>query len=194
MASFRAIPGTITALRRHLEGRLSTDLEGVVESPTVVVLGETSLRDGPDSNAIGIYLHRISVDENGRNRYLRPLAPGERPQPELPVNLHMLLVAWTATASNEAPLIAYAMQRIGSAFDIDARRMDGLDPAWRYDDRAQVVPEEMSHENLLRIWEALPGDYRLSSPFLLRTIRLEPVERLTVGPPVTTTAVGLETT
>lgn len=192
MASFRAIPGTITALRRHLESRLVADLSGIVDSPAVVVLGEMSLSDGPDSNAIGIYLHRISVDENGRNRYLRPANPNDRPQPELPVNLHMLIVAWTTAPVNEAPLVAYAMQRIGSAFVIDARRMDGLDPAWRFDDSAQVVPEDMSHENLLRIWEALPGDYRLSAPFVLRSIRLEPVEPLTVGPPVTTTVAGLE--
>lgn len=172
---------------------MTADLEGVVDTPAVIILGETSLRDGPDSNAIGIYLHRISVDENGRNRYLRPLAPDGRPQPELPVNLHMFLIAWTTSPVNEAPLLAYAMQRIGSGFDIDARRMDGLDPFWRHDDSAQVVPEEMTHENLLRTWEALPGDYRLSSPFVLRTIRLEPVDPVTVGPPVTTTALGVET-
>ena len=193
MASFRAIPGVITALRQYLEARLAADLDGVVDGPTVAILGETSLRDGPDANAIGLYLHRISVDENGRNRYLRPVDPLGRPAPELPVNLHLLVVAWTTAPVNQAPLVAYAMQRIGSAFDIDAQRMAGLDPAWRHDDSAQVVPEEMTQENLLRTWEALPGDYRLSSPFVIRTLRLEPVEPLTVGPPVTTTALGMET-
>jgi hypothetical protein len=38
----------------------------------------------------------------------------------------------------------------------------------------QVTPEQMSTEDLMRMWDSFPGDYRLSTPYLVKTIRLEP--------------------
>ncbi len=32
----------------------------------------------------------------------------------------------------------------------------------------------MSTEDLMRLWDSLPGDYRLSAPYLVKTLRLAP--------------------
>ena len=148
--------------------------------------GSTELAAGPSAHSVGIYLHRISIDREGGNRYLEPNGPGEPPQPELPVNLHLLMIAWTATTINEAPLLGWAMQQIGTAFEFDPAHLGAGDPSWGERDTLRIAPEDMSTENLLRIWDALPGDYRLSAPYVLRTVRLEPAVRITEGPPVRT--------
>jgi hypothetical protein len=44
----------------------------------------------------------------------------------------------------------------------------------------------------MRVWDSLPGDYRLSSPYLVKTLRLEPVEPVTQGPPVTSIVLPME--
>lgn len=50
----------------------------------------------------------------------------------------------------------------------------------------QVLPEEMSTEDLMRLWDSLPGDYRLSAPYLVKTVRLAPDIDPDEGPPVRT--------
>lgn len=188
MASFLAINGAIDALRGALELRVVPELTDVVTSPQVVHIGPTELRAGPGGHQLGVYLHRISVDRDGRNRYIKPADPLLPMQPELPVNLHLLLVAWTDTTINEAPLLGWAMQTIGSAFEFDPTHLGSADPRWGETDVLRLSPEDMSTENLLRIWDAVPGDYRLSMPYMLRTVRLEPAAPLTAGPPVRTVA------
>ena len=97
---------------------------------TVTVMGSSTLQSAPApaTSALGIYLHRISIDPVGRNRYLPPAEGQRRPRPELPVNL--------------------------------------------------------------------PGDYRLSAPYLVKTLRLLPLDVQPDGPLVRTlvfpAAVGQE--
>ena len=191
MATYRAVTGVLTALKDVLDARIS-DLAAEMTNPSVVLLGSQQLRDDPTGNMLGIYLHRISVDPYGRNRYLPPQRPGNAPRPELPVNLHILLVGRSLSASAEITLVAWAMQSIGAAMELDAAHMAAIDPNWSSQERLQIIPEEMSTEDLMRVWDSLPGDYRLSSPYLVKTLRLEPVDPVTQGPPVTSIVLPLE--
>jgi len=50
----------------------------------------------------------------------------------------------------------------------------------------QVLPEEMSTEDLMRLWDSLPDDYRLSAPYLIKTVRLAPDLEREEGPAVKT--------
>ena len=40
-------------------------------------------------------------------------------------------------------------------------------------DRIQLVPEEMSVENMMRIWDAITPPYRLSFPYTARIVEIE---------------------
>ena len=191
MASFMAVSSALEALREHLELGISSVLaERINGSPSVTILGPTELKAGPSAHAIGLYLHRITIDRDGSNRYLQPRAVNQAPQPELPVNLQLLLIAWTDSTKNEAPLLAWAMQQIGNAFEFDATHLGARtrDPFWGEIDTLRITPDDMTVEDLMRVWDALPGDYRLSAPYSMRTIRLEPAERRSEGPPVRTIA------
>ena len=50
----------------------------------------------------------------------------------------------------------------------------------------------MSTEDLLRIWQGLPGDYFLSAPYLIKTIRLAPEHMEPALPPVATVVYDME--
>lgn len=192
MASYRAVSGALQALKSVLEAKVEA-LAGEVQNPDVILLSSQDLRTHPTGNKLGIYLHRISVDAFGRNRYLRPGAPGQAPQPELPVNLHILLVGWSTAAAAETTMVAWAMQQVGAALELDVAHLGVLDPRWGGGDRLQVIPEEMSTEDLMRVWDSLPGDYRLSAPYLIKTLRLEPVTPVTEGPPVVSLVLPMAT-
>ena len=44
----------------------------------------------------------------------------------------------------------------------------------------------------MRVWDSLPGDYRLSTPYLIKTVRLEPALTVTQGPVVRTIVLPVE--
>lgn len=194
MASYKAVQGVLYALKHFLKMRMQDDLDQVLDSPDVSILGTVELKnppslssgDTPKTNSIGIYLHRVSVDPFGRNRYLHGNTPNKSPQPELPVNLHIFLLAWTSNGESEAVLTTWALQQIGSALELGFSHIKAYDPHWDVDEVVQVQPEEMSTEDLLRIWDSLPGNYILSVPYIVKTIRMLPVPETVPGQPVAT--------
>ena len=44
---------------------------------------------------------------------------------------------------------------------------------WDAGDVLHVLPTQVSHEDLMRLWDALDAGYRLSETFVVRTVRLE---------------------
>lgn len=192
MASYLAITGALGALEVHLERYIADGLAGIVENPGVRLLGSQDMRADPVGHAVGLYLHRISVDPYGRNRYLQPTQPTQAPRPELPVNLHLLVIGWSGTAAAEVALVAWAVQQLGSGLQLDVSHLGLADARWGEQDSLQVIPEEMSTEDLMRIWDSLPGDYRLCAPYIVKTVRLEPPETITAGPPVRSIVMPVE--
>lgn len=194
MASYKAVQGVLYALRDFLKLRMQDDLDKVLESPSVSILGTIDLRKPPTEsnsdnalklNSIGIYLHRVSVDPFGRNRYVQSRLPNAGPQPELAINLHLFLLAWTTHGESEAVLTAWAMQQLGSALELGYSHLHSYDASWSVEDVIQIQPEEMSTEDLLRIWDSLPGNYILSVPYIVKTLRLLPVPEVDGGIPIT---------
>ena len=147
---------------------------------------EGSPRSAPAGENLGIYLHRIAVDPFARNRYLAPAENRRQRRPELPVNLHVLLIGWSTKNDSEVGYLAAAMQIIGSALTLDVSHLGSADSGWDEHEAVQVLPEEMSTEDLMRLWDSLPGDYRLSSPYLIKTLRLAPDEEPAEAPLVRT--------
>lgn len=195
MASYKAVQGILYALRDFLKQQMKNDLDKVLSSPDVSILGTVELRKPPTEsngegapklNSIGIYLHRVSVDPFGRNRYVQSRLPNTAPQPELAINLHLFLLAWTTNGESEAVLTTWAMQQLGSALELGYSHLHAYDASWARDEVIQIQPEEMSTEDLLRIWDSLPGNYILSVPYIVKTLRLLPVPEVTEGKPVTT--------
>ncbi len=155
-------------------------------NPVVKLLGSQELSTPPASEALGIYLYRIAVDPYARNRYLAPPEGRRTPQPELPINLHLLLVGWSDKSESEIAYLSTAMQVIGSAMNLSIAHVGVADPSWGETDTVQIIPEEMSTEDLTRLWDSFPGGYRLSVPYIIKTLRLSPDEEIGDGPLVDT--------
>ncbi|NMG75798.1 DUF4255 domain-containing protein [Aromatoleum diolicum] len=185
MASHLGILAVLQALRERLSIRMAARLGG---NPQVEILGSQSLTGTPQPNTdtLGLYVHRVSVDPFSRNRHLPPQPGRHLPRPELPVNLHVMLIAWCTHTEQEISYLATAIQIIGSALSLESADVSLADPDWGHEDSVQVLPEEMSTEDLMRIWDSLPGDYRLSAPYLIKTVRLAPDLDRADGPPVRT--------
>ena len=191
MATYRAVSGAMNALRQVLEDGIG-ELAEEIQSPRVEILGTQDLRGQPTGHVLGLYLHRIAVDPQGRNRYLPPRQPGAAPRPELPLNLHLLVLGWSRSRSAETTLVAWAMQRLGAALELNARHLGTADPDWTAQENLQVLPEAMTSAELMGIWATLPGTYRLSCPYLIKTLRVAPTSETVPGPPVTSIVLPVE--
>ncbi len=194
MASYKAVRGVLNALKDFLTLRMKNGLDQVLESPGVAILGTVDLQKPPTAsaaghpkiNSIGIYLHRISVDPFARNRYVASPIPNKPAQPEMPINLHIFLLAWTNNGESESLLATWALQQIGSGLQMGFSQLKTYDNDWGLDEVVQIVPEEMSTEDLQRIWDSLPGNYILSVPYIVKTVRMLPDPQIDFEKPVST--------
>ncbi len=190
MAGYRASMGVLQALKERLSLRMAALLGG---NPNVKLLGSQELSGTPTTESLGIYLYRIAVDPYARNRHLAAAEGRKAPRPELPVNLHILLVGWSDKNEAEVTYLSTAMQIIGSAMNLGIAEVGITDPSWGETDSVQVIPEEMSTEDLTRLWDSFPGGYRLSVPYIIKTLRLTPDDERDEGPLVKTLVYPMDT-
>ena len=189
MADFRGLSGALSGLKLRLEQALPILASAGIDA-SVRVLDSTSLdEDGVaalPTNTLGLYLHRISIEPVGANRSMPPPRRGLPRQAELSVNLHLLLIALKAVSDGEAKIMGWAMQQMGDALGLDNGILVSAEPdaQWHPEGVLQVFPERMNTEDLLRIWEGLPSDYHLSSPYVIRNLRVLPSRLQENGPMV----------
>lgn len=185
MAGYTAVGATLDALQQFFTSRLpGFELDGS-PAPTVRVIGSNNFLSQITSNMLGIYMHRITIDPHGRSRTFQQLG-GElgAPEQELPVNLHLLLIT-SGSPALEASLISWAMLQLANQCHLGISHFQGLDDDWGEGEVLTVIPEEMTTEDLMRIWDTLDAPYATSVPYIARTVRLR-LNEPHPGPPVNT--------
>lgn len=186
MASYRAVNGVLLSLEHFFKTRMPAELKSGPVSASVKLFGSTTIDDAQTGNYLGIYLHRLAIDPHGRSRFFSPQGTDKNagPAPELPVNLHLLLMASGTSASIEADLLAWAMTALANEARLDISHLSDYDQGWSEKEILTVTPEEMTTEDVLRIWDTLNISFTLSVPYVVKTLRLRLNTQETQGPPV----------
>ena len=134
-------------------------------------MADSSSIDTDATATLSLYLYRITVNEHLRNQRFTPDGP-RKPLP-LSVDLHYLMTVWTETAMAEHNILAWAMNQFEQEPVFGGTRLSA-EAGWQANDMIQVIPEELSTENLMRIWDALDPTYRLSVGYVARVVRIDP--------------------
>lgn len=134
----------------------------------VLSSGELASEELSLSNVVSLYLYRVTVNEQLRS--LRPAGAGTT---ALPLDLHYLLSVWADSASREHTLLAWTLRTIheNPILDASALRPEG---GWAPDEVVHIAPEEISNEDLLRLWDAISPSYRVSYSYVARVVVLDP--------------------
>jgi hypothetical protein len=119
---------------------------------------------------LSLYLHRVTVNEHARN--IRRVSDPARENLPLAVDLHYLLTIWSKSAFTEHVVMAWAMRQLHQHPVFDASSLTS-EAAWGAGDFVQVLPSELSTEELMRIWDALDPGYRLSVSYIARVVRID---------------------
>lgn len=186
MASYRAVNGVLLALENFFTARMPAEFTDGPINARVELLGSADITDPINGNALGIYLHRIKIDPHGRARFFPPqgTSNGEGSAGELPINLHILLVATGTSATIEANLMAWAMTALANESQMDISHLAENDNEWSQKESLTITPEDMSTEDLMRIWDVFNTQYTTSVPYVVRTVRLRLQIPETQGPAV----------
>lgn len=133
---------------------------------------------------LSIYCHRVDI-----NRLTRPgwsAAASYDGQIHLPLDLHFLLTAWDSDAEAEMRILGAAMQCIEQQPALAGPLLHPLG-GWDGQDAIHLVNEDLVTEDVLRTFDTLPSDFRLSVGYVARIARIDAPDDGTAPDVVTAT-------
>jgi hypothetical protein len=87
----------------------------------------------------------------------------------LPLDLHYLLTAWADNAEHEHRLIGRTMQILEELGSLSGPLLHP-DGGWSADESVQLYLEDIATDDLMRTFESLTCDFRLSIPYIARVV------------------------
>ena len=120
---------------------------------------------------ITLLLYRVTVDEHARQiRASNRVADGPAP---LSLDLHYMVTAWGTTSLDEQLTFAWTLRQMHEHPVLDASALSP-EAGWTPDEVIQIVPAELTTEDMMRVWDGFEASYRLSSNYIARLVRLYP--------------------
>jgi len=159
--------------------KLPTPCTFKLVSSTEIATEETTTLD----QMVTLFLHRITINDQFRST--THLQDVNDRQPVLFLDLHYLITYWGREAQAEQKLLAWTMQQLQS-YPILDKSILTTDAQWETTETVQLVPADLSLEDILRIWDALGPKYRLSVSYVARVVRIDRLASGTELPVVAT--------
>ena len=192
MANLNSISGTGKSIERMLTQAFSEPPVPVSSGTTKAFLIRTEDFD-QSSNAtiivrpaLSIFLYRVDFNKTMRAAW-SGVTYHDRVA-HLPLDLHFLLTPWADNAESEHAILGRAMQCLDSTPILSGPLLH-QSGEWAANEAVHLVMEEISTEAVMRTFDSLPSDYRISVPYIARVVRLDG-RQATAAPSVTTVITG----
>ena len=139
---------------------------------------------GAQAAVLTVWPYRVTVNEQMRNLSASDArrTPGLANRP-LALDVHLLLTVWTANTGTELGVFAWVLRELHREPILDASTLSS-NGGWSSDEVVQLVPAEITVEDMMRIWDAIAPGYRLSAPYVARIVQRD-VEQPDALPVVT---------
>src|SRR5262245_42740329 len=183
MADFRAIYTTCAAVVRLLEESYHPDL---IEPQLNLRFEVYSTDDFKNHMVAGVslFLYRVYVNTSQRTP-LGKTNNGIARRPQLPLDLHFFLTVWAQQASLQHTILGWAMRTLEDHSVLPASLLNGIRQGVFHDDETvEIVAGQLTNEELMRIWDDLGTEYRLSVPYVARVVRIESLIDVSAEAPV----------
>jgi hypothetical protein len=165
MASLSAVNAVCAGIAQQL--RLAHQLSPIKDTSCLfTVVGSKELKDLPTRNTTcAIFLYRISHNEHTRN------AAVCSPRGPLTVNLHLLFSMWADSPLKEQTVLGWVMRELYDHPVLD-RSVLGASGAFADGELVQLIPEELTLDDMSKLWQLLVPPYRLSVSYIARNVRI----------------------
>ncbi len=148
--------------------------------------GETLSATNIGSPALSIFLYRVECNKTMRAAW--SAVGSVDGNSHLAVDLHYLLTPWADNAEFEQRILGRAMQCLETTPVLSGPLLHPL-TEWAPNETIQLMTEDLTTEAVMRTFDSLPTDYRLSVPYVARLVRIDGLTA-TPDPPVTTAVTG----
>lgn len=188
MAGFECIASVGTSLERMLTARFAEiTIPGAAGTRAVLARTEDfkAAAGGPiRAPALSIFLYR--VDFNKTMRAAWSSVGSLDGTAHLALDLHYMLTPWAKDASVEHAILGAAIQYL-EMNPIMSGPLLTTSGGWATNEAVQLVLEDTPTEWVMRTFDSLPTDFKLSVPYLARVLVLDGSARR--GAPGVTTAI-----
>ena len=173
MANLQAIYSVGNSLVTYLDNSYQelSQIDPLLPSCKFQLLSSIELDDMDKPNTtLSLFLHRVTIDEHVRNAHqINAMIPQQAP---LSLDLHYLMSIWANSAATEHFILAWAMRQLHLHPLLDSSYLSS-EADWRPEEVIQIIPAELSNEDMMRIWDTLKPSYRLSVSYIARVVRIE---------------------
>jgi hypothetical protein len=173
LADYTAIYSVGNSLAQYLGNSFPAALKTLYPSVKFQLVASSQIAEEDQTSldqVVSVFLHRITIDDNFRSATRIPDDPNKKAL--LYLNLHYLITYWGTDPQAEQTILGWTMQQLHKAAILDNSI---LTPAsiWEPTESVQIVPADLSLEDILRIWDALGPKYRLSLCYIARVVRID---------------------
>jgi Pvc16 N-terminal domain len=171
VASFQAIHATCEAVMTLLRQSYRPDL---IEEQLNLLFQVYSTENFKThmSAGVSLFLYRVYINANQRAPFSVP-REGEPNRPLLPLDLHFFLTVWAQEASLQHTILGWAMRTLEDHSVMPASLLNAPHRGvFNDDETVEIVAGQLNNEELMRIWDDLGTEYRLSVPYVARVVRV----------------------
>jgi hypothetical protein len=141
----------------------------------------------PMTTGVSLFLYRVAINGVQRTPPSRPGPDGRPRRSQLPVELHLLLTPWAADASLSHEILGWLMRTIESTPILPAGLLNATTPnVFAPDETVELVPGQLTNEELFRIWDVVDERFHVSVPYVARVVRIDSEVAEPDGGPVLT--------
>ena len=181
MATFQAIGSVAEAVARLLGQTWQPSLLNGSALQFEVYQGKDF--STPMDLGVSVFVYQVGV--NKVQRTLPPADPQHR-RP-LPLDIWLLLTAWAQDASMEHAILGWAMRAIDDNPILSSGFLNAFIPGvFRPEETVELVPAELTNDEVFQLWQVLPSSLQLSAPYVARVLRVESELTVPQGSPVRT--------
>ena len=122
---------------------------------------------------LSVWPYRVTINEQMRNLSASDArrTPGLSNRP-LSLDVHLLLSIWSANTALELAVFAWVLRELHREPILDASTLSS-NGGWSAEEVVQLIPAEITVEDMMRIWDAIAPSYRLSAPYVARIVQLD---------------------
>ncbi len=177
MPDYQAVFAVGDALVKYLTNNYNPNVIGFPCTFRLVSSAEIATEDTTAlDKTVSLYLHRITSAEHYRN--VTRLQDSLVDQPILYLDLHYLITYWDASAQGaeaEQKILVWTMQQLQSHpnLDVSTLSLSTTAPGWSKTDSVQIIPADLSMQDILDIWDGLGPKYRLTVGYVARAVRVD---------------------
>ncbi len=181
MSDFTAIRGVTRTLQSILREHITDDSAPQLLGVEIDLRSPKEMRE--DSiTGISLWLYRVSRNEHVMNQTPQRVAADQIARNALPMNLYYLVTPFTNDPEDEQALLGRVLQTFHDHSTL--RGSDLQDSLLGGVEELRVTLEQLTLEELTRIWNSLQEPYQLSVTYVVQLVSLDSAHAPVHRPPV----------